>query len=320
MMKNIYKALALMMCLAVFSGCMQNPTGGRNTMKMNRSLLEPMVKSGIRIVYDMVFDGECPVGGSKIGGKPDLPAGFEWFYYMGEAYGDGTKNRPLAFLAQINCEEASEYDKDTLLPSKGMLYFFYEMAAMTWGFDPKDTGSARVYYFPGDKSELCRTDFPSDLSEEYTIPEIPVSFSPKAELPNFEEFIEWHEEFDGAGAWDRYDELKIEMGFDSEFDPEEEDTINKLLGYANVIQHGMLLECELVSGGVCLGGPDGYANVTAEQKENCTKWQLLFQLDSIDADGFEMLWGDSGRLYFYINSDDLAKQNFDNCWLILQCY
>jgi len=47
---------------------------------------------------------------------------------------------------------------------------------------------------------------------------------------------------------------------------------------------------------------------------------LLFQLDSIMTKDYEMLWGDSGRIYFYVNSDDLANLNFDNCWLFLQCY
>jgi len=67
-----------------------------------------------------------------------------------------------------------------------MLYFFYEIASMTWGFDPQDKGSARVYYFPGDISELSRTGFPSVLADEFVIPEMPIAFSSKNELPDFE--------------------------------------------------------------------------------------------------------------------------------------
>jgi len=287
-------------------------------MRIDKSLLEPMVKSSVRITYITDHEGEVPVGSSKIGGKPDLPADFSWFYYEGKAYEGGIKSRPLAFLAQVNCEEVSQHDKDSLLPPKGMLYFFYEMATMTWGFDPKDKGSARVYYFSGDIAALIRTDFPSDLPDEFRIPEMPITYSSKDELPDVEEFIEWHEEFgDDTDCWDQYDELIAEMGFDSEDDEEE---INKLLGYANIIQNGMLLECELTTSGLNTGGPEGYANVTALQKENSKKWQLLFQLDSMQVDGYEMMWGDGGRLYFYIKADDLAQLDFDNCWLILQCY
>jgi len=280
-----------------------------------KKLLEQMEKNSIRVNYDKQSDAEIPVGCSKIGGKPDLPANFEWFYYEGESYDDITQNRPLTFLAQINCEEVKKYDKDSLLPSKGILYFFYELATMTWGFDPKDKGSARVYYYTGEISKLKRTDFPADLSKEYIFPETPVTFSPEKELPDFEEFLEFHKDFE-YNQWDKYNDEKNKIV--DEYDGK---TINKLLGYANLVQGGMLLNCEKTTHGIYTGDsveiPD---DKLREYEENCVKWQLLFQLDSFETDGFEMMWGDVGRIYFYINTDDLMKLNFDNCWLILQCY
>ena len=280
-----------------------------------KKLLEQMEKNSIRVNYDKQSDTEIPAGCSKIGGKPDLPANFEWFYYEGESYDDITQNRPLTFLAQINCEEVKKYDKDSLLPSKGILYFFYELATMTWGFDPKDKGSARVYYYTGEISKLKRTDFPADLSKEYIFPETPVTFSPEKELPDFEEFLEFHKDFE-YNQWDKYNDEKNKIV--DEYDGK---TINKLLGYANLVQGGMLLNCEKTTHGIYTGDsveiPD---DKLREYEENCVKWQLLFQLDSFETDGFEMMWGDVGRIYFYINTDDLMKLNFDNCWLILQCY
>ena len=280
-----------------------------------KKLLEQMEKNSIRVNYDKQSDTELPVGCSKIGGKPDLPANFEWFYYEGKSYDDITQNRPLTFLAQINCEEVKKYDKDSLLPSKGILYFFYELATMTWGFDPKDKGSARVYYYTGEISKLKRTDFPADLSKEYIFPETPVTFSPEKELPDFEEFLEFHKDFE-YNQWDKYNDEKNKIV--DEYDGK---TINKLLGYANLVQGGMLLNCEKTTHGIYTGDsveiPD---DKLREYEENCVKWQLLFQLDSFETDGFEMMWGDVGRIYFYINTDDLMKLNFDNCWLILQCY
>jgi uncharacterized protein YwqG len=275
-----------------------------------------MQKSSIRITCNAI--GECPVGSSKVGGKPDLPLDFNWYYFNGKSYDDIVDNRPLSFLAQINCEEACIYDKGRLLPPKGMLYFFYELVTMTWGFDPKDRGSARVYYYPGRVSELHRTDFPMDLFEEYRFPEIQITFSNKNELPAFEEFCEWYEkDYD----WDEYDEAKTRMGFDSELNSNEEEPISKLLGYANVIQNGMLLECEQVTNGIYCGEPIEIPEGKLRQlKENSKKWQLLFQIDSIYLEGREiMMWGDMGRLFYYVKIDDLKKMNFDNCWLILQC-
>ena len=90
---------------------------------------------------------KLPVGASKFYGTPDLPADFDWPYYKGTDFEGVTKNRPLAFLAQINLGEAAPYDRTGLLPKTGVLSFFYETVSMEWGFELKSEGYARVYYF-----------------------------------------------------------------------------------------------------------------------------------------------------------------------------
>lgn len=32
-----------------------------------------------------------------------------------------------------------------------------------------------------------------------------------------------------------------------------------------------------------------------------------------------MMWGDVGRLYYWIRREDLAQRRFDKVWLVLQC-
>jgi uncharacterized protein YwqG len=32
-----------------------------------------------------------------------------------------------------------------------------------------------------------------------------------------------------------------------------------------------------------------------------------------------MMWGDVGKLYYLMNSEDLRNRNFDAAWMILQC-
>lgn len=315
MLTYVVIILLVVLCITMLCGCIKTPNKSEKISTNFTALLEPMQKSSIRVTYDSNTDKESPVGSSKIGGQPDLPADFDWFYYKGKSYNDIIERRPLSFLAQINCHDAGKFDKEHLLPHKGMLYFFYELATMTWGYDPNDKGSAKVYYYPGDISELKRTDFPADLAEEFKIPEISIKFSAQNELPDFEEFIEWHDEFE-YDQWDAYDTAKnnlIPVASDG-------DNINKLLGYANLIQSGMLLSCEETTNGVNTGeAPDISEDKLRQYKANCTKWQLLFQLDSIHTESYEMLWGDVGRIYFYIKTEDLMKQNFDNCWLQLQC-
>ena len=137
-----------------------------------------------------------------------------------------------------------------------------------------------------------------------------IGFSKKYDLPDYEEFTELHD----FGNWDEYDEAKVMKGY------EQEETISKLLGYADLIQGGMLLECELVTNGIYCGDtPDITPEELKKFKENCDEWQLLFQLDTVTTNDFELMFGDCGRIYYYIKKEDLKKCKFDDCWLILQC-
>ena len=80
----------------------------------------------------------------------------------------------------------------------------------------------------------------------------------------------------------------------------------------------MQLECQLVSNGLYCGNPSGYEGPRAEAlREGAAAWRLLLQVDSEDDVG--MMWGDAGRLYYWIRDEDLAAQNWDASWLILQC-
>ena len=64
--------------------------------------------------------------------------------------------------------------------------------------------------------------------------------------------------------------------------------------------------------------PDGYSGPrAASPKSGTARWRLLFQVDSEDAAG--MMWGDVGRLYYWIRDSDLRSSNFENCWMVLQC-
>ena len=92
------------------------------------------------------------VGGSRIGGVPDLPAGVEWPTWHEE---------PLSFLAQFNLRELQRFGCCGIMPSEGHLWFFYAAAEQrSWGFDPNDRGSWRVIYAPTAGSGLLRREAP----------------------------------------------------------------------------------------------------------------------------------------------------------------
>ena len=46
-------------------------------------------------------------------------------------------------------------------------------------------------------------------------------------------------------------------------------------------------------------------------------WRLLLQMDSDD--DLDVMWGDAGILYFWIQADEARRGDFSNAWMILQC-
>ena len=81
--------------------------------------LAPMARNAIRIHPEIQAEEEIPVGASKLGGCPDLPAGMSWFYTP-------HTDVPMSFVAQVNFAEAAPYDTEHQLPERGILYFFYD--------------------------------------------------------------------------------------------------------------------------------------------------------------------------------------------------
>lgn len=276
-------------------------------------LFAGMERNTIQIDFDTEAQGPLAKGTSKFGGNPDLPEGFQWSYFTTATFDDEEeKPRPLAFLAQINCAEVSAYDREGLLPDKGMLYFFYELGSQRWGFDPTDKGCAQVFFDSGETSALKETPLPADLEEGFRLPEIPIGFRSRGDVPDWSEYAEFH---DTDGDYDTYTEAREKLM--------DGDNISKLLGYADCIQGSMLVECELAGRrGIYTGR--GYPKMTeAEEKQlllDAQEWILLFQLDTVEKDDFELMFGDCGRLYFYIRRKDLQERRFEDVWVVLECY
>ena len=129
------------------------------TMEDLKALLTSLARSAVRLD---IGTGEGPEIG-QFGGMPALPEGFAWPHFVTDTYlDDEVKPRPLAFLAQFDCAALAPLDRDSLLPREGVLSFFYEAVSQRWGFDPKDGGCARVYWFP-DKAVLRPAALPEFL-------------------------------------------------------------------------------------------------------------------------------------------------------------
>lgn len=274
-------------------------------MRNVEELMEAMARNAI--FMDLDFNGKCgDILCSKFGGLPAVPAGFEWPYYEGcEIEGDPVENRPLSFIAQVNCEDIAVLDSEGLLPKKGMLSFFYDCVTQKWGFDPKDRGCARVYYFE-DISLLSPMDLPEDMGEEERLAEAAINFKSSVDYPIFPDMelsFEEKEEYSGL-----YEEFYDRQG----------DFRCKLLGYTDCIQGDMFLQCELTGGrGIYTG--DGAVPTTEDIEKAAGDWILLMQMDSVENDSQVLMFGDCGRIYYCIRRQDLAEKRFDRIWLILQC-
>lgn len=274
--------------------------------------IKKLCRNSVRL--DIGGAAEERVGASRFGGRPDVSENFKWEYFEGEGCrDDGIKSRPLSFIAQLDCGELAQFDTEGLLPEKGLLSFFYECESQRWGFDPKDKGCARVYWFE-DTQTLAPAEFPADLDAELHFPSLGIKASSERSYPAYADLASVRDRL--VERWEEYDEAAKSLGI------EEPENRSKLLGWPDIIQNNMTMECELVSRGYYLGGSwDGITpRDKQEAKDHSLKdWILLFQLDTVENGDFELMFGDCGRIYFYIRKKDLAERNFENVWLILQC-
>ena len=276
-----------------------------------KNKLKQTLRNSIRL--DIGGKADAAVGTTRFGGKPDLPKDFEWCYYEGEGCDGEIKKRPLSFIAQFNLEEITKYDTEKLLPEKGLLSFFYDTDTMRWGYDPEDEGCAKVYYFE-DISCLAPKDFPEDLDEFFRYPAIGIKVKREDSYQDYADFLLQKDKL--TECWDDYDRAASSLKINTP------DTSSKLLGWADIIQDNMTMECELVSRGYYLG--KGWDEVTPRDRQEAEQsslkdWLLLFQLDSVFEGDFELMFGDCGRIYYYIKKEDLAAGRFDKVWLIMQC-
>ena len=163
------------------------------------------------------------------------------------------------------------------------------------------------------------------MEDYYKIPEFKVNFKSNISLPSYEDFfnlVEEKEELDDITEDEfyeiyhsAYDELSKKY-----LVPIEKYT--KLLAYPDVIQNSMEEKCAAVTRGINMGGI-GYLYLKKyhdEIKKASKDWILLFQMDTVESDDYELMFGDCGHIYFWIKKEDLANKNFENIWLILQCY
>lgn len=253
--------------------------------KHKRKQIEAFVERALLLRTSKTDESILPIGQSKIGGRPDLPPGIVWPML--------STGKPLVFLAQINLAESAEVETFADLPRIGLLSVFSAYGWQEDGDDgtwlPVQTSPdwTRILYQPT-ANGLRRQESPTGVK---TFPAAPVKFVPILSLP----------EDEGepvlatlcASDDDQSRFSKIHCTFNSvTMSPLGHPPKHQLLGYPFYEQ--------------------GIEPMVVKQK-----LRMVFQLESDD--NIAMLWGDGGRLYFWMKPDDLKKCNFSRVISGFQC-
>ena len=247
-----------------------------------------------------------PLGGSRLGGAPDLPPGFRWPTWNGEE---------LVFLGQIRLEDVTAVDPTASLPAEGLLLLFYDTIGQPSGLDPAHRGSCRVILYEGDTSLL------EPAPEQGWFIEQPVELSLELTLPRSSSMLveQLDLEFAEGEAWEMLRERLAQLqGVELEERGVETLALHRLLGHPEERRPRMELECQLASRGIDLSEGAGDVDPRAEQLEpGASEWRLLVQLSSDDEVGF--YWGDGlGRLYVWIRERDLVERDTAAAWALLE--
>lgn len=275
-------------------------------LQHHAAALQPWLRP--RIGFSRGGAVDAPIGASRIGGGPDVPAGFPWPTHKG---------RPLDFMLQIDLADLQGLQSGLDLPAQGLLSFFYDAQEQPWGFDPADRDGHHIVLF--DAEGLQRLPAPD---ADVALPSAPLVFHQAWSLPHpfssdgqrmaqalQAEGIAWVEDEVGEDYYELV-ETVADHGAPSAGER------HGLGGYSHNVQGDMQLEAQLVSHGLYCGDQTGYQDPRrAELEAGSQEWTLLLQLDSDD----EAMWGDSGMLYWWVRRSDLAGRDLSRTWMGLQC-
>jgi uncharacterized protein YwqG len=257
-------------------------------------LLDPLAASALHLTHTF------GPSRSHLGGQPRLPEHVVW------PQKDG---KPLDFIARLSIAELRAVHPIEWLPPSGALLFFYSLKSDAWGFDPKDRGKFAVLHVPDLPEALPHTiaNHPAPPIREQNVAIRLISTWPtgyeRPSLAHLDLTDQEHEELSSL----------TEAVFRGE--PK-----HQVCGYPSPVQGDhMELECQLVTNGLYCGNQKGYRDPRAKALEaGAANWRLLLQFDTDDR--LDIMWGDGGTLYFWVEEQRSRVGDFSNAWVIQQCH
>ncbi|MGK5637659.1 YwqG family protein [Streptomyces sp. URMC 126] len=248
-------------------------------------------------------DGEAPAG--ALGGLPRLPDDVEWPEWEGHG--------PLAFVASVDCAALSVAALDVPFPTDGTLNFFFFDGRIDDGEacvdpgDPETWPGARVVHVP-EGTPVSPREAPVG-AEAY--PRVPLGVRAEVTAATDPDHPVVEAEFAGdLASGEPYIEHPVHgRAFCDALWRLGNGTAHRIGGWADTVQGPV--EPEVARG--VLGAKWDDPRVAEEARE----WTLLAQIDSDAA--ADMMWGDTGALYWLIRPRDLAERRFDRAMLTWQC-
>lgn len=293
---------------------------GLNALEAN---IVALARPAVQMIRTRVDEDMLPLGASKLGGHPDLPAGFEW-----PRWGD----KPLTFIGQFKLSEIANapdvdfepdptvpqqlslWDMDTIpstprhysemmLPDQGMLYFFYDIDEL-----PAESGGWRVFFIDDERDPLVRILHPTHQGLFGMIEALPphrLVFERGLLPPPFAYFFDDFYELISEESDDLISKAYWDLLEAAYSEPH-----HHFYGYPWAIYN--IVEEDIVRASHRLRSDGLRLSLEAE----VTKWQFLFQINSDES--LAVRWGDSGTLFVAIPKTSLTTLQFEDCWTLLQ--
>ncbi len=278
----------------------------RHGMSHRRDRILAAAKGSIRMVPAPGATGsgsgsgaESGAARSHLGGVPRLAPGQPW---------PVSRGRPLSLVAEIDLAALATFSPE--LPNAGLLAFFTDLEELAWGGGGEREGFA-VVYTPEESLAETVTEPPAP-----SLPRRDLACTFDITIPAFRsieiDVLELADE-----DYDRYVDLRAEvLGLVIPNGP-----VHRVFGHPDAIQGCMQRTLQFETRGLSLpkGVYSWYEHPrAAELIPGAFGWRLLLQVDSDDS--LDTMWGDSGKLFFWIDQHELAAGRLEGAWPVLQCY
>jgi uncharacterized protein YwqG len=261
-----------------------------------------LIKPAIGILTKKLESDNLKIGGSKIGGKPDLPKDISW---------PRLNDSDLVFCAQYNFSEIKKFDVENLLPEKGMLYVFIGINGEynEFSIEQKDC----KIFFIENLEDLERKEYPTTLKTEGKVEPAEIQYFESITIPDDENYKLIY--FD-----EKYEDFYFHFYQDTEEYIAEElngiaDNMHQILGEDKSIQSSVVYEFSKNELNI---SDEKYTEKWNEILDNSKTFSNLLQLDCMDSNTNLDKFGGSGVFYIGLKTKELENKNFNNLMISFQ--